>query len=164
VENLVEDLNSDQTTLHEPISGGDEWMFQQTGRRGWKVAVDFALQYTNSMETIERSYVNTMHTPVGGTHRTGMWSAIYALINEYAVEVGEKPFTQQEIAAGLTITVSIKHASPAFENQSRMRLINLEVYGIAAGIVYEHLLREPREIYEIILNKCRANREALRKV
>src|SRR5262249_9116722 len=135
-----------------------------------KVRVDFALQYTHSMETIERSYANFIQTTHGGTHVSGMWSALVTIINEYAVSVGETPFSKQEIASGLTLVISIKHDHASFESMSKIKFINPEAFGVVAGIVYKKLEaifdtdhEYTKELREIILNKCRANREALRR-
>ncbi len=171
---LVTDLNAERSSLHEVVTSEQEWSLQPTYRgSSHPVKVDFALQYTDSMDTVERSYANTINTTEGGTHLSGLWAALISVINEYAANDGDEPFTQREIAAGLTIVVSIKHEYLTFESQTRAKLINPEVFGVVAGIVY-YVFHSPRkmdwklqlppiELREIILKKCRANRVALRE-
>ncbi len=162
---LVTDLNAERSTLHEVITGEDESIFYAgVGRQGFNVKVDFALQYADAMDTIERSYANRLYTANGGTHVSGLYAGLTGIINEFGAEAGDKPFTQREIAAGLTIAVSIRQEHVDFERQTRIKLITPNVFGTVAGVIYTHLRHlPPGEIRVDILEKCRANRKALHR-
>jgi DNA gyrase subunit B len=133
---FVEWLNRGETTLHKPI-------YIHEVREG--VWVEVAFQYTSGEEERVHSYVNNVHTPLGGTHLTGFRSALTRTVNFYAgrenlLKEGLS-LTGEDFREGLTAIVSVRVAHPQFESQTKVRLNNPEVEGIVTSVVNEHLSR-----------------------
>ena len=92
--------------------------------------------------TTELAFTNTINTPDGGTHITGMRSAITGVINRYAKRVGllkerDSNFSGTDTLEGLTAVVSVKHPDPQFESQTKVKQLNPEVMGAVSQVVTE---------------------------
>ncbi|MFQ5436228.1 MAG: ATP-binding protein, partial [Anaerolineae bacterium] len=75
VKSFVRYLNRNRKTLHDPI-----YIQKEVD----DVDVEVALQYTDGVAISEFAFANTIHTPDGGTHLTGVRTAITRVINLYA--------------------------------------------------------------------------------
>jgi DNA gyrase subunit B len=138
------------------------------------IEVEVALQYTEGIAISEFAFANTIHTPDGGTHLTGVRTAVTRVINSYArknsfLKEKDTNFSSDDTREGLTTVVSIKHPDPQFESQTKVKLMNAEVAGIVAAVTADafalYLEENPREAKKIIercLTSSRA-RDAARK-
>ncbi|HKZ69304.1 MAG TPA: DNA topoisomerase (ATP-hydrolyzing) subunit B, partial [Anaerolineales bacterium] len=138
------------------------------------VGIEVAAQYTDAYAESLFSFANTINTIDGGTHLTGLRTAITRTINDYARKAGllkeaDPNFTGNDTAEGLTGIVSIKHREPQFESQTKVKLMNPEVatavqrvIGDAFGAFLEENPREAKAIVEKCLTSARA-RDAARK-
>ncbi|GAB4158253.1 MAG: DNA topoisomerase (ATP-hydrolyzing) subunit B [Candidatus Promineifilaceae bacterium] len=162
---FVRYLNRNRKVLHDPIAIRKE----VDG-----VDVELAIQYTDGVAISEFAFANTIHTPDGGTHLTGLRTAVTRVINSYARKNGylkekEANFSSDDVREGMTAIVSVKHPDPQFESQTKVKLMNAEVAGIVAGIASDALSmfleenpREAKRIIERCLTSSRA-RDAARK-
>lgn len=162
---FVRYLNRNRKVLHEPIA-----MRKEVDG----VDVELAIQYTDGVAISEFAFANTIHTPDGGTHLTGLRTAVTRVINSYARKNGylkekETNFSSDDVREGMTAIVSVKHPDPQFESQTKVKLMNAEVAGIVAGIASDALSmfleenpREAKRIIERCLTSSRA-RDAARK-
>ena len=162
---FVRYLNRNRKTLHEPI-------YAQKEIEG--IEVEVALQYTDGVATSEYAFANTIHTPDGGTHLTGLRSALTRVINNYARKNGflkekETNFSSDDTREGVTAAVSVKVPDPQFESQTKVKLMNTEVAGAVSSVAADALAtfleenpREGRRIIERCLTATRA-RAAARK-
>ncbi len=172
---FVRHLNRGKSALHAPLYA--ERSVEHTprnDRESFSIGVEIALQYTNTANTQELSFTNTINTPDGGTHITGLRSAITSVLNRYALSKGmlkekEANFSGSDTMEGLTAIVSIKHPNPQFESQTKVKLLNTEVRGAVSQVVSELLSeylelnsREARRIIQKCMTSQRA-REAARK-
>jgi DNA gyrase subunit B len=132
---FVKYLNRMDDVLHEPIY--IEKVVDQ-------VSVEVAVQYTATEEERVRCYTNNAFNSIGGTHLSGFRTALTRTLNAYgakqelfknATPIGE------DFREGLTVLLSVQVPEPQFDSQEKKRLNNLEVEGIVAGIVSEHLSR-----------------------
>ncbi|MER3415998.1 MAG: hypothetical protein C4297_07275 [Gemmataceae bacterium] len=107
------------------------------------VQVEVALQYTTGEQDHLLSYVNNVHTPVGGTHVVGFRSALTRTIKQYAAREGllKEGITLigEDFLEGLIAVVSVRVPYPQFESQTKIRLNNPEVEGIVERVVNEQL-------------------------
>jgi len=138
------------------------------------VEVDVALQYEDGYNENTFTFVNNINTHEGGTHLTGLKSALTRTINETAKRAGalkKADFTLsgEDVREGLTCVLHVKVKEPQFEGQTKTKLGNSEVEGIVRQVVNEHLgnyLEEHppvvRAIVEKAVSAARA-REAARK-
>jgi DNA gyrase subunit B len=160
---FVRYLNRNRKALHEPIYAQKEVD---------NVEVEVAIQYTDGIATSEFAFANTIHTPDGGTHLTGLRTAVTRVINNFARKSGylkekENNFTSDDTREGITAVVSIKHPDPQFESQTKVKLMNAEVSGIVSSVASEALQdfleenqRDARRIIERCLTASRARRAA----
>jgi DNA gyrase subunit B len=130
---FVKHLNRTEDVLHPPIA--IEKVQDQ-------VVVEIALQYTATEEERVRCYTNNAFNSMGGTHLTGFKTALTRTLNAYGTK--EQLFKNvspvgDDFREGLTVVISVKVPEPQFDSQEKKRLNNLEVEGIVAGVVAEHL-------------------------
>jgi DNA gyrase subunit B len=167
---FVSYINRNRKTLHSPIHA--QRLIDHEGK--FSVDVEVGLQYTEGIAVSEYSFANTIHTPDGGTHLSGLKSALTRAINSYARKQGllkekDKNFTSDDVREGVTAVVSIKHPDPQFESQTKVKLMNAEVAGLVSSVGYDAINvyleenpREGRKIIERCLTSSRA-RDAARK-
>jgi DNA gyrase subunit B len=138
------------------------------------VGIEVAVQYTDAYNESVYSFANTINTVDGGTHLTGLRSALTRVINDYARKSGllkdaDPNFSGDDTREGLTGIVSIKHRDPQFESQTKVKLMNAEVQTFvqqalseAFGAFLEENPREAKAIVEKCLTSARA-RDAAKK-
>ena len=163
---MVQFLNDKKKVLHQEI------VYLDTERDG--VDIELALQYNDGYNENVYSFVNNINTHEGGTHLTGLKSALTRTINNYAAKSGalkKSDFTLSgdDVREGLTAVLSVKVREPQFEGQTKTKLGNSEVEGAVKGVVNEQLaayLEEHPRVANIVIEKAvsaaRA-REAARK-
>ena len=139
-----------------------------------EVEIDIALQYSDGYSENVFTFVNNINTHEGGTHLTGLKSALTRAINETAKNKGwlkkvDTSLSGDDVREGLTVVMHAKVKEPQFEGQTKTKLGNSEVEGIVKTVVYEHLtnflMETPsaaRAIIDKALSAARA-REAARK-
>ncbi|MDX1617058.1 MAG: DNA topoisomerase (ATP-hydrolyzing) subunit B [Candidatus Promineifilaceae bacterium] len=163
LKSFVRYLNRNRKALHDPIYAHKEVD---------DMDVEVAIQYTDGIATSEYAFANTIHTPDGGTHLTGLRTAITRVINHYArknnfLKDKDNNFTSDDTREGVTAVVSIKHPDPQFESQTKVKLMNAEVSGSVSSVAGEALSefleqnsRDARRIIERCLTASRARRAA----
>lgn len=165
---FVKYLNRYRKAFHEPVYAEREIDFTAEGKETYTIGVEIAFQYTDSTTVTELAFANTIGTPDGGSHLTGLRSAITSVINKYARSEGylkEKDvnFSGNDTLEGLTAIVSVKHPAPQFESQTKVKLLNPEVQGVVSQAVSEafaeFLQMNPREARKII-EKCLLSKRA----
>lgn len=126
------------------------------------VVVAAAIQFTDAFSESVYAFANTINTIDGGTHLTGLRSAITRTINDYARKAGllkdnDPNFTGDDTREGLTAIVSIKHPDPQFESQTKVKLMNPEVQTYSQQVINEAFstfLEENPSAGKIIVSKC----------
>ena len=162
---FIEYIDEGKTQVHEAVHFEGE-------REG--VWTEIALAYNDSYAQNIFSYVNTIHTPEGGTHETGFRTALTRSLNAHATKYNlmkSEKFTLsgEDTREGLTAVISTKVPEPQFEGQTKQKLGNSEVRGVVESLVSEKLnefFEENPAVVKKILTKAieaaRA-REAARK-
>ncbi|UCC89421.1 MAG: DNA topoisomerase (ATP-hydrolyzing) subunit B [Anaerolineales bacterium] len=126
------------------------------------VGVEVAVQYSDAYAESVYSFANTIHTIDGGTHLTGLRSALTRTINDYArkqslLKENEQNFSGEDTREGLTAIVSIKHRDPQFESQTKVKLMNAEVKSQVEAVVGDSfgtfLEENPRQA-KMVIQKC----------
>jgi len=138
------------------------------------IGIEFAVQYTDAYTESIYSFANTINTVDGGTHLTGMRTALTRVVNDYARKAGllkeaDPNFSGDDTREGLTAIISIKHPDPQFESQTKVKLMNPEVQTYVAQVVGEAFgtfLEENPQAGKAIVAKCLTSaraRDAARK-
>jgi DNA gyrase subunit B len=126
------------------------------------IGIEAAIQYTDAYTESVYSFANTINTIDGGTHLTGLRSAITRVINDYARKNGllkdaDPNFSGDDTREGLTAIVSVKHPEPQFESQTKVKLMNPEVQTFVAQVVgegFSTFLEENPQAAKAIIAKC----------
>lgn len=167
VQDFVEYLNEDKETLTPVIYiEGEDQDFQ----------VQVALQYNDGFSDNILSFVNNVRTKDGGSHETGLKSAITKVMNDYARKTNllkekdknlEGSDYREGLSAVLSILVPEQHLQ--FEGQTKDKLGSPLARPVVDGIVSEKLTFFLLENGELATNlvrkaiKARDAREAARK-
>jgi DNA gyrase subunit B len=153
VASFVRYLTKNRQPLHEPV---------YVQRTFDTTSVEAAIQYTEGYAESVFSFANTINTPDGGTHLTGLRSGITRCINDYARKQGllkekDPNFSGEDTREGLTAIVSVKLVDPQFESQTKVKLLNNEVRNQVESAVVEAfgawLEANPRDAKKIV-EKC----------
>ncbi len=152
-------LNRNRQVLHPPI-----YVEKQVGNDGQSPGawIEAALQYTGATTDSMYAFANTIHTVDGGTHLTGLRSAVTRAINDYArkqslLKENDDNFSGDDTREGLTAIVSVKLTEPQFESQTKVKLMNPEIRSQVESVVGEALgafLEENPSSARAIVQKC----------
>jgi len=165
VRSFVRYLNKNRDVLHEP-------MYVEKEIDG--NLIEAAIQYNDGYNESVFAFANTINTPDGGTHLTGLRSALTRTINEWArrqnqIKESDGSFTGDDTREGLTAIISVKLPDPQFESQTKVKLLNNEIRNQVESAVSEALMewleknpRDGRKIVEKCITSSRA-RDAARK-
>ncbi len=163
---FVEHLNRGKSVLHPaPIV--------YKGEKD-KIIVDCAIQWNTGYNELIFSFVNSIHTPEGGTHLAGLRAALTRSVNSYAQAQGytknlKFALSGDDVREGFTAVISVKVPTPQFEGQTKAKLGNSEVKSVVETALNDFLGRyfeENPQVAKAIISKvvdaARA-REAARK-
>ena len=147
-------LNETKTTLMSKA------MFV-TGEKD-QVQVEAALQWTTAFRENIHTFTNNIATREGGTHLSGLKTALTRTINNVArkrkqLKEKDPPLEGNDVREGLTAILSIKVPDPQFEGQTKTKLGNSEVKGIVDTIMTESLsnyFAENPSDSQLIISKC----------
>ncbi len=165
IKSFVRYLNRNRETLHPVVHAEKD----VDG-----IGIEVAVQYTDAYTESVYSFANTINTLDGGTHLTGLRSALTRVINDYGrkaslLKDADPNFSGEDTREGLTAIVSLKHREPQFESQTKVKLMNPEaqtavqqVVAEAFGAFLEENPREAKAVIEKCLTSARA-REAAKK-
>jgi DNA gyrase subunit B len=130
----------------EPVPPGGAVFYMDKQDKEMKLGVELALQWTESTDDLIKTYVNSVPTPDGGTHDTGLRTAVVKAIRNYISTHDLDPkgvtLTSDDIREGLVAVLSTYVHDPQFQSQTKNRLNNPEV---AAQV--EQLVRPELENY-----------------
>ncbi|OUV38497.1 MAG: DNA topoisomerase (ATP-hydrolyzing) subunit B [Methanobacteriota archaeon] len=106
------------------------------------VEVEVALQWSDAFSESIRCYTNIIRNKDGGTHMSGLRTALTSSVNSYAKKknlLKGDSLSGDDVREGLAAVVSVKHPDPSFSSQTKDKLVSSEVTGIVQTIVYEKL-------------------------
>ena len=163
---FVEDLTGGRARLHpEPI---------KVSKNVEGTLVEAALQYNESFTENVLSFANCINTVDGGTHLTGLRSALTRIMNDYGrkhnvIKENEASLAGEDTREGLAAVISVKLQDPQFEGQTKGKLGNPEIRAQVERALAEEVSiwlgenpKEARRIIEKSITSQRA-REAARK-
>ncbi|HVN90004.1 MAG TPA: DNA topoisomerase (ATP-hydrolyzing) subunit B [Candidatus Binataceae bacterium] len=166
IREFVESLTHNSQPLHEVI-------FFKGVREGDDIEV--AMQWTDAIHETLFTYANNIHTVEGGTHLSGLKSALTRTLNTYGQKNNlfnknkDMRLEGDDTREGLVAIVSVKLPEPQFEGQTKTKLGNSEVEGLVSALVNEKLgeyfEKNPGDAKRIISRAIEAAtaREAARK-
>jgi topoisomerase-4 subunit B len=135
---LAETTEGLSTVTPEPFCGRIE-------RQGEAGAVEWAVTWTpdgfGEADSFIRSYCNTVPTPEGGTHESGLRAVLTRGLKAYAELSGEKRgalITADDVMAEAGALISVFIRNPEFQGQTKERLSSLDAQRLVEGA-----LRDP---------------------
>ncbi len=158
----VEHLNRDRKVIHPPIE------LKGATEDGTQVEAVFQWHDGDYPEIV--SFVNTIPTPDGGGHVSGLMAGLTKAINVFADErrgllkKGDE-ITGRDTRAGLTAVLSVRMHDPQFTSQTKTQLGVDQIRGQAYSIIYEGLLsylRKRISLGKSIVQRCLAASRARR--
>lgn len=166
LKSFVKYLNMNKSTIHPNVidfEGDRDGIF-----------IEIAMQYNDGFSENVYSFANNINTIEGGTHLSGFRAALTRTINDYArrsglIKENEENLSGDDVREGVTAVISVKVPNPQFEGQTKTKLGNSEVKGIADTLISEglrvYLEEHPADGKKIIEKALLASRarEAARK-
>jgi topoisomerase-4 subunit B len=111
----------------------------KTGKHG---SAEWAVAWTVDADGFLSSYCNTIPTPDGGTHESGLRTALLRGLKDHAERVGQgkraASITSEDVMTGAGAMLSVFIREPEFQGQTKDRLATAE----AARIV-ENAIKDP---------------------
>ena len=138
------------TLVHPDIFHG------KSGRNGAHGAVEWAVAWTADQDGFLSSYTNTIPTPDGGTHESGLRSALLRGLKDHAARLNQDKragaITSDDVMAGAGAMLSVFIREPEFQGQTKDRLATAE-----AQRIVENAIKDPFD-YWLAGNPAQANR------
>ena len=134
----VSQLNERREVLHEEVI---KIKGEKEIEKG-EVEVELALQWSDAFSESIRCYTNIIRNKDGGTHMSGLRTALTSSVNLYAKKkklLKGDALSGDDVREGLAAVVSVKHPDPSFSSQTKDKLVSSEVTGIVQTIVYDKL-------------------------
>jgi topoisomerase-4 subunit B len=124
------------TLVHPDIFTGT------TGKIGAHGAVQWAIAWTVDTDGFLNSYCNTIPTPDGGTHESGLRSALLRGLKDHAERAGQgkqaAAITSDDVMSGAACMISVFIREPEFQGQTKDRLATAE-----AQKIVEQAIKDP---------------------
>lgn len=168
ISEFVKQINQRKTALHEDVIQISGTGMSEKG----EVSVDLALQWSDAFSESIMCYTNIIRNRDGGTHLSGLRTALTSCVNTYAKRkklLKSDGLSGEDVREGLAAVVSVKHPDPSFSSQTKDKLVSSEVSGIVQKVVYEKLgefFEENPSTAKLIVDKAllaSKAREAARK-
>ena len=124
------------TLVHPDIFTGSSG---KTGKHG---AVEWAIAWTADADGFLQSYCNTIPTPDGGTHESGLRTALLRGLKDHAERAGLGKragiVTSEDVMVGSGCMLSVYIREPEFQGQTKDRLATA-----AAQKIVEQAIKDP---------------------
>ncbi len=162
------------TLVHADIFSG------KSGRNGAHGACEWAVAWTADADGFLYSYCNTVPTPDGGTHESGIRSALLRGLKDHAERVNQGKratgITSEDVMVGAAVMLSVFVREPEFQGQTKDRLATAEAQRIVEQAVkdpFDHWLSanpvQANKLLDFVIERAeerlrrRAEKEVSRK-
>ncbi|MEM6296849.1 MAG: DNA topoisomerase (ATP-hydrolyzing) subunit B [Myxococcota bacterium] len=145
VASFVKLLAQSKTQIGDLVYVNKDVEFEFEGQQA-QLGVQLALQWTDAYQENILCFTNNINNKDGGTHLTGLRTALTKVVNAYA---GEKNLLKshkgtlsgEDVREGLFAVISVKHPDPKFSSQIKDKLVSGEVTSLVSGATTEELGR-----------------------
>lgn len=170
VRGFVEFINQNRQVLHKTPF----YALKTVESQGIPVTVEISMQWNDTYNERLTAYTNNIPQKDGGTHVTGLRSAMTRVLKNYIIkeELNKKLKSEidgDDMREGLTCILSVKVPQPKFSSQTKDKLVSSEVRPAVEEVINVELATfldenpaEARAICEKIVAASRA-RDAARR-
>ncbi len=136
--------NGLQDFLNQEIEGADlvtPTPFAGSGDLEGGGKIEWAIAWPTDRDGFINSYCNTIPTPEGGTHETGMRNALVKGLKAYAELVNNRKagqITAEDVLANITAILSVFIREPQFQGQTKERLASPEAARVVETAMRDH--------------------------
>jgi DNA gyrase subunit B len=136
IEEFVKYINRSKTSLHSaPIT--------VTGEKDG-IVLEISIEWTNAYHESTLCFTNNIPQRDGGTHLSGLRSALTRTLNAYATSSGlmkksNVSLTGEDMREGMTCVLSVKVPDPKFSSQTKDKLVSSEVRPVVESIIGDKL-------------------------
>jgi len=138
--------------------------------------VEWAVAWPDDGEAgFMHSYCNTIPTSQGGTHETGLRTALLRALRGYGERVGKKRVSQvtsDDLLEGAAMMLSVFIPDPQFQGQTKEKLVSMEASRLVEPVLKDHFdhwlaanVAEASKLIDFIIEKAeeRLRRAAARE-
>jgi topoisomerase IV subunit B len=153
------------TLVHPDIFTG------RSGEPGANGSVEWSIAWTSDTDGFLSSYCNTIPTPEGGTHESGLRSALLRGLKDHADRVNQAKraaaIISEDILDGAAAMLSVFIREPEFQGQTKDRLATAEAQRIVDQAVrdqFDHWLAgNPMQANKLLDFVCERAEERIRR-
>jgi topoisomerase-4 subunit B len=165
LKDYLSDTLTGATLVHPDIFSGS------AGKTGSHGAAQWAVAWTADADGFLNSYCNTIPTPDGGTHESGLRSAMLRGLKDHAERVGQgkraAPITSDDVMVGAGAMLSVFIREPEFQGQTKDRLATAEAQKIVEQAIkdpFDHWLAgNPLQANKLLDFVCERAEERIRR-
>ena len=131
---LNQQLEGRPTVVTEPFSGEADL----AGKMG---RVEWAIHWPADEDPYESTYCNTIPTPDGGTHESGLRAAVTKGVKAFGELSSNKKVVQaqnEDMLGGAVIVLSLFMKDPQFQGQTKNKLVSVEAARLVENAVRDH--------------------------
>ncbi len=169
ISEFVKQLNERRNPIHPEVV----YIKGMREIEGGEIHVELAMQWSDAYNEAIQCYTNIIRNRDGGTHLSGLRSALTGSVNRYAKSrnllKNVDKLSGDDVREGIAVVISVKHPDPSFSSQTKDKLVSNEVAGIVESVVNEKLaehFEENPSVAKIVIDKAvlaSKAREAARK-
>jgi topoisomerase-4 subunit B len=137
---LAADIEGQELVADQVFTGRVE----KAGKHG---SVEWAIAWLADADGFVHSYCNTIPTPDGGTHESGLRTALLRGLKDHADRIGQSKraaaLTSDDVMASCAALISVFIREPEFQGQNKGRLQTAEAARLVDGVVrdtFDHWL------------------------
>ena len=137
---LAADIEGESLVADQAFTG----RVDKSGKHG---SVEWAIAWLADADGFVHSYCNTIPTPDGGTHESGLRTALLRGLKDHAERIGQSKrasaLTTDDVMAGCAALISVFIREPEFQGQNKSRLQTAEAARLVDGALrdaFDHWL------------------------
>jgi topoisomerase-4 subunit B len=150
---------ADTTLVHPDTFTGS------AGKTGAHGGVQWAVAWSADADGFLNSYCNTIPTPDGGTHESGVRAALLRGLKDHAERVGQgkraAAITSEDVMVGAAAMLSVFIREPEFQGQTKDRLATAEAQRIVEQAIkdpFDHWLAgnplQANKLFDFVLERA----------
>ena len=137
---LAADVEGQETVVEQAFFG-------KVDRPGKHGSVEWAVNWLAVEDGFVHSYCNTIPTPDGGTHESGLRFALLRALKDHAERIGQSKrasvLTSDDVMSGCAALIAVFIREPEFQGQNKGRLQTVEATKIVENVIrdaFDHWL------------------------